>query len=120
MYASGTRTVRGLEAIATSLPPIPSVSVLRRPGNEGIANWGTVMREQGYRTSFLYGGYGYFDNMNYFFAHNGFEVRDREQIPKPVRFENIWGVATRTCSTPRCITSTASAKSGQAVLLASS
>ena len=93
MYASGTRTVRGLEAIATSLPPIPSVSVLRRPGNEGIANWGSVMREHGYRTSFLYGGYGYFDNMNYFFGHNGFEVRDREQIPQPVRFENIWGVA---------------------------
>jgi phosphoglycerol transferase MdoB-like AlkP superfamily enzyme len=93
MYASGTRTVRGLEAIATSLPPIPSVSVLRRPGNEGIANWGTVMQQQGYHTSFLYGGYGYFDNMNYFFAHNGFEVRDREQIAKPVRFENIWGVA---------------------------
>jgi phosphoglycerol transferase MdoB-like AlkP superfamily enzyme len=93
MYASGTRTVRGLEAIATSLPPIPSVSVLRRPGNEGIANWGSVMRDQGYSTSFLYGGYGYFDNMNYFFGHNGFEVRDREQIPQPVRFENIWGVA---------------------------
>ncbi|HEV7715851.1 MAG TPA: LTA synthase family protein [Steroidobacteraceae bacterium] len=93
MYASGTRTVRGLEAIATSLPPIPSVSVLRRPGNEGIANWGSVMRSQGYSTSFLYGGYGYFDNMNYFFGHNGFEVRDREQIGKPVRFENIWGVA---------------------------
>jgi phosphoglycerol transferase MdoB-like AlkP superfamily enzyme len=93
MYASGTRTVRGLEAIATSLPPIPSVSVLRRPGNEGIANWGTVMREHGYQTSFLYGGYGYFDNMNYFFAHNGFDVRDREQIANPLRFENIWGVA---------------------------
>ncbi|HVY82481.1 MAG TPA: LTA synthase family protein [Steroidobacteraceae bacterium] len=93
MYASGTRTVRGLEAITTSLPPIPSVSVLRRPGNEGIANWGTVMRQHGYQTSFLYGGYGYFDNMNYFFGHNGFEVRDRTQIPQPVRFENIWGVA---------------------------
>jgi len=93
MYASGTRTVRGLEAIITSLPPIPSDSVLRRPGNESIANWGAVMRTHGYHTSFLYGGYGYFDNMNYFFGHNGFEVRDRQQIPKPVRFENIWGVA---------------------------
>jgi phosphoglycerol transferase MdoB-like AlkP superfamily enzyme len=93
MYASGTRTVRGLEAITTSLPPIPSVSVLRRPGNEGIANWGTVMRRLGYRTSFMYGGYGYFDNMNYFFSHNGFEVRDRTQITRPVRFQNIWGVA---------------------------
>jgi len=93
MYASGTRTVRGLEAITASFPPIPTDSIVRRPGNENIANWGKVMRENGYHTSFLYGGYGYFDNMNYFYAHNGFEVRDRNQIPKPTRFENIWGVA---------------------------
>lgn len=93
MYASGTRTVRGLEAITASFPPIPTDSIVRRPGNEGIANWGKVMHDHGYHTSFLYGGYGYFDNMNYFYAHNGFEVRDRNQIPKPTRFENIWGVA---------------------------
>jgi phosphoglycerol transferase MdoB-like AlkP superfamily enzyme len=91
-YASGTRTVRGLEAITTSLPPIPTVSVLRRPGNEHIASWGQVMQQLGYRTSFLYGGYGYFDNMNYFYAHNGFVVLDRSSIPAP-RFANIWGVA---------------------------
>jgi len=93
MYASGTRTVRGLEAITASFPPIPSVSIVRRPGNENIANWGSVMRAQGYSTSFLYGGYGYFDNMNYFYANNGFEVLDRKSITRPTRFENIWGVA---------------------------
>lgn len=91
-YASGTRTVRGLEAITTSFPPIPTVSILRRPGNEHIANWGQVMQQRGYHTSFLYGGYGYFDNMNYFYENNGFEVIDRKQIPHP-RFANIWGVA---------------------------
>jgi phosphoglycerol transferase MdoB-like AlkP superfamily enzyme len=91
-YASGTRTVRGLEAVSASFPPIPSVSILRRPGNENIATWGKVMREHGYRTSFLYGGYGYFDNMNYYFGSNGFDVIDRSSINKP-RFENIWGVA---------------------------
>jgi phosphoglycerol transferase MdoB-like AlkP superfamily enzyme len=91
-YASGTRTVRGLEAFASSIPPIPTVSILRRPGNEHIATWGAVMRSLGYRTSFLYGGYGYFDNMNYFFANNGFEVLDRRSI-EDVRFENIWGVS---------------------------
>jgi phosphoglycerol transferase MdoB-like AlkP superfamily enzyme len=91
-YASGTRTVRGLEALSTSLPPIPTVSILRRPGNEDIAGWGPVMRSLGYDTSFLYGGYGYFDNMNYFFGHNGFEVLDRSAIDT-VRFENIWGVS---------------------------
>ncbi len=93
MYASGTRTVRGLEAITASFPPIPSVSIVRRPGNENIANWGEVMHSHGYHTSFLYGGYGYFDNMNHYFGSNGFEVRDRNDIPEPVRFENIWGVA---------------------------
>ncbi len=92
MYASGTRTVRGLEAIAASFPPIPSVSILRRPNNERIATWGSVMEKAGYRTSFIYGGYGYFDNMNYFFAHNGFDVVDRTDIPN-VRFANVWGVS---------------------------
>jgi phosphoglycerol transferase MdoB-like AlkP superfamily enzyme len=91
MYASGTRTVRGLEAIAASFPPIPSVSILRRPNNEHIATWGGVMEKAGYQTSFIYGGYGYFDNMNYFFGNNGFDVVDRTDIAKP-RFANIWGV----------------------------
>ncbi len=91
-YASGTRTVRGLEALASSIPPIPTVSILRRPHNEGVATWGAVMHSLGYHTSFLYGGYGYFDNMNYFFGSNGFEVLDRNQIEN-VRFENVWGVS---------------------------
>jgi phosphoglycerol transferase MdoB-like AlkP superfamily enzyme len=91
-YASGTRTVRGLEAITASFPPIPTVSIVRRPGNEGIATWGRVMRDLGYDTSFLYGGYGYFDNMNAFYSGNGYEVLDREAIDH-VRFENMWGVA---------------------------
>ncbi len=92
-YASGTRTVRGLEAVTSSFPPIPSESIVRRLGNDNVATWGKVMRGLGYSTTFLYGGYGYFDNMNAFYAANGFEVLDRTQIPKPVRFENIWGVA---------------------------
>lgn len=91
-YASGTRTVRGLEAFVSSIPPIPTVSILRRPGNENVATWGAVMRSLGYRTGFLYGGYGYFDNMNQFFGSNGFEVVDRRSI-ESVRFENIWGVS---------------------------
>ncbi|MGB7904763.1 MAG: sulfatase-like hydrolase/transferase [Steroidobacteraceae bacterium] len=91
-YASGTRTVRGLEAITSSFPPIPTVSILRRPGNQGIGSWGKVMDDLGYQSSFLYGGYGYFDDMNTFFAGNGFQVLDRTDIDQ-VRFENVWGVA---------------------------
>jgi phosphoglycerol transferase MdoB-like AlkP superfamily enzyme len=91
-YAPGTRTVRGLEAITSSFPPIPTVSILRRPGNQGIGSWGKVMNDLGYQSSFLYGGYGYFDDMNRFFSGNGFQVLDRTDIAN-VRFENVWGVA---------------------------
>jgi len=91
-YASGTRTVRGLEAITASFPPIPTVSILRRPGSEHIATWGGVMRGLGYGTSFLYGGYAYFDDMSRFYAGNGYEVLDRASIAAP-RYANVWGVS---------------------------
>jgi phosphoglycerol transferase MdoB-like AlkP superfamily enzyme len=91
-FATGTRTVRGLEAITASFPPIPSESIIKRPGCEDVANWGKVMRDNGYATSFLYGGYGYFDNMNPFFQGLGFNISDRTDIPDP-KFANIWGVS---------------------------
>lgn len=91
-YATGTRTVRGLEAIVTSFPPIPSESIVRRPGGEHVANLGSVLRAQGYATSFVYGGYAYFDDMQRFFEGNGFSVLDRSAMPD-ARFANIWGVA---------------------------
>lgn len=91
-YATGTRTVRGIEAILTSLPPIPTVSIVRRPGCEDVANLGKTLRERGYRTSFFYGGYSYFDNMDHFFSSNGFTVYDRSDIADP-QFANIWGVS---------------------------
>ncbi len=91
-YATGTRTVRGLEAISASFPPIPSESIMKRPGGEHIATWGKVMRENGYQTNFIYGGYGRFDNMNTYFRGNGFAISDRLDIKDPV-FTNIWGVS---------------------------
>ncbi len=91
-YATGTRTVRGLEAITTSFPPIPSESIIKRPGNDHVASWGKVMREQGYQSSFLYGGYSLFDNMKAFYSGNDFTVKDRSDIDNP-RFSNIWGVS---------------------------
>lgn len=94
LIASGTRTVRGLEALALSVPPTPGESIVKREHNEGLFSLADVFNEKGYRSEFLYGGYGAFDNMNYFFAHNGYEVHDRAQIPKSaIHHANIWGVA---------------------------
>jgi len=94
LYATGTRTVRGLEALALSLPPTPGHSVIKRPNNENLFTVGEVFAEKGYEPIYLYGGYGYFDNMQHFFAGNGYTVIDRTAIDKAdIHYENIWGVA---------------------------
>jgi len=92
-YATGTRTVRGLEAVALSIPPLPGMSIVRRKGNENLYSIGKIFSEKGYKNKFIYGGYGYFDNMNYFFAENGFEIIDRVTMQSDeITFANIWGV----------------------------
>ncbi|WP_287371376.1 sulfatase-like hydrolase/transferase, partial [Mesorhizobium sp.] len=48
MRATGTRTVRGLEAIALSVPPTPGQSILRRPGNDNLFTIGSVFQDSGY------------------------------------------------------------------------
>ncbi len=92
VYATGTRTVRGMEAVAASFPPVPAESIVKRPKNENMFNWSTVMQKNGYSPTFIYGGYGTFDNMNYYFGHNGYRVVDRTSMDKPT-FSNIWGVS---------------------------
>lgn len=92
IYATGTRTVRGLEALSLGTPPIPGQAIVRRPGNEHLATVGEILRRQGYETLFIYGGYGYFDNMNAFFGGNGYRVVDRTAVAAAdVTFANVWG-----------------------------
>ncbi len=95
MHATGTRTDRGLEAVTLSVPPTPGRSLVKRPNNENMFSWGFMMKSKGYDTKFFYGGYGYFDNMNYFFSHNGFDnIVDRTDFARnEVVFENAWGVS---------------------------
>ncbi|HET9820339.1 MAG TPA: sulfatase-like hydrolase/transferase [Burkholderiaceae bacterium] len=94
VYATGTRTVRGLEAITLSVPPTPGHSIVKRPHNDRLFTVGEVFKQAGYEPLYLYGGYGYFDNMNAFFSGNGYTVIDRTALaPEEIHFENIWGVA---------------------------
>jgi phosphoglycerol transferase MdoB-like AlkP superfamily enzyme len=94
LWATGTRTVRGLEALSLSVPPTPGESIVRREHNEGLATLGEVFRGKGYHAMFLYGGYGAFDDMNRFFGHNSYDVHDRTEIPdQDIHHENVWGVA---------------------------
>lgn len=94
VYATGTRTVRGLEAITLAIPPTPGQSIVRRLDNQDLFTIGSVLNSQGYVSHFLYGGYGYFDNMNEFFSVNGYSITDRSDIPKDkIVMENAWGVS---------------------------
>ena len=91
-YATGTRTDRGMEALTLSVPPTPGRSLVKRPNNERLFTLGSVFRNKGYETAFIYGGFGYFDNMNYFFGENGYRVVDRTKVPKTdITFANVWG-----------------------------
>jgi phosphoglycerol transferase MdoB-like AlkP superfamily enzyme len=94
VYATGNRTVRGLEALSLALPPTPGQSIVRRPDNGTLFSLGSVFEDKGYGVLFAYGGYGYFDNMNAFFDANDYRVVDRLAIASErVEFANAWGVA---------------------------
>lgn len=93
-YATGTRTVRGLEAITLSIPPTPGRSIVKRPDNAHMYSLGKVFKDQGYDIAFLYGGRGYFDNMNAFFSGNGYRVVDQTDMSQQeIHFKNAWGVS---------------------------
>ena len=94
LYATGTRTVYGLSALSLSMPPVPGNSIVRRPDNDNLYTIGHVLKSQGYATKFIYGGYGYFDNMNKFFGDNDYQIIDRSSFSDDeIGFANIWGIA---------------------------
>lgn len=107
LYATGTRTVRGMEALTLSVPPTPGNSIVRRPDNQNLFSVSTIVKAKNYQPYFIYGGDGYFDNMNNFFGGQGFDIVDRNRgnplsdkikterfviKDNEVSFENAWGI----------------------------
>jgi len=108
LFATGTRTVRGMEAITLSIPPTPGRSIVKRKNNQDLFTIGEIFKKEGYERNFFYGGDGYFDNMNTYFGGNGFNIVDRGRgflldnsiktkrtniEDDEVIFENAWGVS---------------------------
>jgi phosphoglycerol transferase MdoB-like AlkP superfamily enzyme len=94
LYATGTRSVRGIEAITTGFLPTVSRSVVKLDKSQ--KNFFTIadfLKKQNYYTQFIYGGESHFDNMKSFFLGNGFE--DIVDYPKfnHVEFEGSWGAS---------------------------
>jgi phosphoglycerol transferase MdoB-like AlkP superfamily enzyme len=93
LYATGTRSVRGIEAVVAGYPPTPARSVVKLSlAQQNFYTLALGLGQQGYHTEFVYGGEAHFDNMRGFFTGNGFQkVVDRRDM-NPV-FEGSWGAS---------------------------
>lgn len=93
LYATGTRSVRGIEAVVAGYAPTPARSVVKLSlAQKNFYTLALGLGKQGYHTEFVYGGEAHFDNMRGFFTGNGFQkVVDRQDM-KP-KFVGSWGAS---------------------------
>jgi len=96
LYCTGTRSVRGIEAVVTGFLPSPSESVVKLSNAQtGFFTLADLLKRNGYNTSFVYGGMGNFDNMASFFNGNGFDnIIDETILDKDgntYAFKGTWG-----------------------------
>ncbi len=94
MYATGTRSVRGIEAVTTGFSPTPARSVVKLGKSQ--TNFFTIadlLQANAYHTQFIYGGESHFDNMKSFFLGNGFvDMQDLPTFNNP-QFVGSWGAS---------------------------
>lgn len=94
LYCTGTRSVRGIEAVVTGFLPSPSESVVKLSNSQtGFYTLAEALKTKNYDTSFIYGGMANFDNMASFFNGNGFEnIIDEPDFDKSkAAFHGTWG-----------------------------
>ena len=94
LYATGTRSVRGIEAVITGFFPTPRPSIVKLGGSQrNFFTMAQLLHRQDYATSFIYGGEAHFDNMRRFFSANGFTtIVDEKDYINPV-FYGSWGAS---------------------------
>jgi phosphoglycerol transferase MdoB-like AlkP superfamily enzyme len=92
LYATGTRTVRGMEALTLNLPPTPGQAIIYRPEGTNLKTTFTPFLDRGYDCGFFYGGDGRFDFMNRYFSTAGCRIVDANAWEeKDTTFKTSWG-----------------------------
>jgi phosphoglycerol transferase MdoB-like AlkP superfamily enzyme len=94
LYSTGTRSVRGIEAVITGFLPSPSESVVKLNNSQrDFYTIAALLKQKGYDTSFIYGGKANFDNMGSFFNSNGFDkIIDEDDFDSDKSaFHGTWG-----------------------------
>lgn len=94
LFATGTRSARGIEAVITGFTPTTSRAVIKLDKSQQnfftIAN---LLKSHNYHTQFIYGGESHFDNMKNFFLQNGFEdIYDIKRFDK-IEYKGSWGAS---------------------------
>ena len=94
LYATGTRSVRGIEAVVTGFTPTPARAVVKLDKSQhNFFNLAALLKQEGYSTQFIYGGESHFDNMKSFFLGSGFtDIVDFDDIEQP-EFVGSWGAS---------------------------
>ncbi|MGJ8619488.1 MAG: LTA synthase family protein [Methylophilaceae bacterium] len=94
LYATGTRSVRGIEAVVAGFPPTPARSVVKLSlSQKNFTTLASILNGKGYTTEFIYGGESHFDNMRSFFMGNGFQqVIEEKDYVNPI-FVGSWGAS---------------------------
>ncbi len=93
LVATGNRTVRGLEGVMCSFPPLPGDAIIKRDRSTQLACLPSVLQQRGYETAFFTGGYGLFDNLKPFMTANGVDKFFEEPAYGGDAFRTVWGVA---------------------------
>lgn len=94
LAATGTRTVRGIEAVVSGFLPTSAVGVLKLPrAKRGFFTAASLLKSYGYETEFIYGGMSNFDEMRSFFSGNGFDKFYDEPTFENSAFHGTWGVS---------------------------
>jgi phosphoglycerol transferase MdoB-like AlkP superfamily enzyme len=92
-YASGTRTDKAMPAILNGYPAQPAQSIIKEPKkSQSLPGLVKILNEQGYRSSFWYGGDINFANFNSFVIGSGFRDIITEKNFDPVNYNSKWGV----------------------------
>lgn len=94
LYATGTRSVRGIEAVISSFLPTPARSTVKLSlSQQNFYTAADLLSRKGYFTEFIYGGETHFDNMKSFFTGNGFQSTiGQGDIINP-QFVGSWGAS---------------------------
>ena len=94
LYATGTRSIRGIEAVTTGFLPTPAQAVVKLSlAQRNFATLASILGQHGYESEFIYGGEAHFDNMRGFFTGNGFSRITEEKDFENPKFVASWGVS---------------------------